>query len=209
MSGYRRYSRSRRRDSKELFELSSSHNHSASIRIEEEKGDVAEEDQQSNDSSTILTERRKDPDGRVSKRTRRFLVGIQGIIGVLLFAIVLVCSVLSKLSLLSITDHLRQLTWDITPRNESGPGLIRHRSKAAGLYWQLFLIMVLPNCITFVRSLVFGVFGKRKESFPWPSRWALVGVSILQKILPLPSFALCAVLARVLVCIALACELHD
>ena len=180
MAGTRRYSK--RGGSNELYELGVD---SSSIRIDEQKSDTddSEEFQQSNDSSgsRTLTDRKKNPDAGVSKHTRRALVCIQGVIGVSLFAIVLICSVLSKLSLLSITDHLRQLTWDITPKNGSGSGF-RYRSEAAGLYWQLFFIMVLPNCVTFVRSFIFGVFGKTKESYPWPSRLALVGVSLVENI---------------------------
>ena len=162
----------KRGGSKPLFEL----NTPGGERFDDSSSDADEKEfQQSNDSSRILmTHADKTPDVKVSPFTKRVLLCIQGIIGILLFAIVLVCSLLSKLSLLSITDRLRQLTI----ANGSNSTAKAARNEAAGLYWQLFFVMVLPNCVTFVRSFVFGVFGKTRKSYPWPSRWALLGVSI-------------------------------
>ena len=163
----------KRGGSQPLIEMSA-HN---GERFDDSKSDADKtEFQQSNDSTSsriLMTHADKAPDAKVSPITKRVLIGIQGIIGILLFAIVLICSVLSKLSLLSITDRLRQLTTGSDSADQT-----EVQNEAAGLYWQLFFVMVLPNCVTFVRSFVFGVFGKTRKSYPWPSRRALVGVSI-------------------------------
>ena len=45
------------------------------------------------------------------------------------------------------------------------------------VYWQLLFVMVLPHCLTFVRSAVVGVIGKTRKSYPWPSKRALYAVS--------------------------------
>ena len=38
--------------------------------------------------------------------------------------------------------------------------------------------MVLPHCLTFVRAAVVGVIGKTRESYPWPSRGAMIAVGV-------------------------------
>ena len=112
-------------------------------------------------------------DVQVSKGTRRILYALKFFIGVLLFILVLGCSMFSKLSLVSITDKLRTVTWNIS--QSPPPGEISMLTdKAATLYWQLFFVLILPNVLTFGRSFVFGVFGKTRKSFPWPTPSAVL-----------------------------------
>ena len=119
-------------------------------------------------------------DVEMSKGTRRVLYALKFFIGMLLFVLVLACSMFSKLTLVSITDQLRNVTaWNITASGTRDPDEIRaNRSRATRLYWQLFFIMVLPNVLTFARSFVFGVFGKTKKSFPWPMPSAILLVCL-------------------------------
>ncbi len=108
--------------------------------------------------------------------TRRVLFGIKSFIGVLLFAIVLVSTVLSKVTLISMTGKLRNHMWNIhanAPKSNSEGS----RGEVAVLYWQLLFVMVLPHCVTFLRSFFVGVFGKTRKSFPWPTPRAAVLVS--------------------------------
>lgn len=114
-------------------------------------------------------------DVKISKGTRRVLYALKFIMGVLLFGLVLTCSMFSKLTLVSITDRLRTATWNIS--TEPKAQIETDTDTAASLYWQLFFIMFLPNAIAFGRSFVFGVFGKTKKSFPWPKPIAVVLVS--------------------------------
>ena len=117
-------------------------------------------------------------DVEMSKGTRRVLYALKFFIGMLLFVLVLACSMFSKLTLVSITDQLRNVTWSITASGTRDPDEIANRSRATRLYWQLFFIMVLPNVLTFARSFVFGVFGKTKKSFPWPMPSAILLVCL-------------------------------
>ncbi len=110
--------------------------------------------------------------------SRRVLVTVKAFIGVLVFAIVLVCSVLSKVTLVSLTDRLRYHLWNISERASVDEATRKHRSDAAVLYWQLLFVMVLPSCVTFVRTFIFGVFGKTRNSFPWPTFRAAVMVRV-------------------------------
>ena len=112
-------------------------------------------------------------DVQVSKGTRRILYALKFFIGVLLFILVLGCSMFSKLSLVSITDKLRTVTWNISQSPPSGE-ISRLTDEAASLYWQLFFVLILPNALTFGRSFVFGVFGKTRKSFPWPTPSAIL-----------------------------------
>ena len=115
-------------------------------------------------------------DVEISKGTRRVLYALKSLMGVLLFALVLTCSMFSKLTLVSITDRLRTFTWNIS--NEPTKAQFdADTNRAASLYWQLFFIIILPNVIAFARSFVFGVFGKTKKSFPWPKPIAVLLVS--------------------------------
>ena len=121
-------------------------------------------------------------------------------IGLLLFASVLGSVTFSKLTLVSLTNELRSLTLGNMSDNYKVYYLIiicskvilasymrrnylyypqvktKDRSAIAGLYWQLLLIMVLPHCVTFMRSALVGVIGKTKATYPWPSRGAMIAV---------------------------------
>ena len=116
----------------------------------------------------------READVQVSKGTRRILYALKFFIGVLLFILVLGCSMFSKLSLVSITDKLRTVTWNISKSRESEKSAPELTDEAATLYWQLFFVMILPNVLTFFRSFVFGVFGKTRKTFPWPTPSAIL-----------------------------------
>ena len=85
---------------------------------------------------------------------------------------------LSKLTLVSLTDALKNhifqnssiknLTWKDHPED---------KESAVSIYWQLLLVMVVPNLLTFLRCLCFGFLGKTTNSYPWPKRWAAILVS--------------------------------
>ena len=147
---------------------------------------MMQKEQKSSGSSpyTELTDESRS-DVEMSKGTRRVLYALKFFIGMLLFVLVLACSMFSKLTLVSITDQLRNVTdqlrnvtWNITASGTRDPDEIANRSRATRLYWQLFFIMVLPNVLTFARSFVFGVFGKTKKSFPWPMPSAILLVCL-------------------------------
>ena len=93
-------------------------------------------------------------------------------LGFIFFAVVLVSSVLSKLTLVSLTDSLRYHTWMYQNKSISNPDekkwVSEHRDATISLYWHLLLSLLVPNCVTFLRCLFFGVLGKTRTSYPWP-----------------------------------------
>ena len=89
----------------------------------------------------------------------------------LVFIAISVCvgAVLSKVSLVSITGRMFDLTSD--PDGNTVPRSL--------LFVQLTLLLVIPEIVSFMRCLVWGVIGKTTKRFPWPSRAALIRVSLL------------------------------
>ena len=87
-------------------------------------------------------------------------------IGLLLLVVVLSFTVISKLTLISMTSRLKAAL----AREEEGA--------AVSLYWQLLLVIMVPQCVTFVRTMMRGVCGKQTANFPWPTLRAQLMVSI-------------------------------
>ena len=96
---------------------------------------------------------------RIIKWTALFLIG----------ACVLVGTVLSKVSLVSITGRMFNLTR--FPDEHALPRSV--------LFIQLTFFLVIPEVVSFIRCLVWGVIGKTTESFPWPTLSAFVLVSLV------------------------------
>ena len=80
---------------------------------------------------------------------------------------VCVGSVLSKITLVSITGRMFSLV----------SSLDGHTLPQSVLFVQLTLILVIPEAVSFIRCLIWGVIGKTTERFPWPNRSAFIGVS--------------------------------
>lgn len=90
-----------------------------------------------------------------------------------LSCVVLLCTVFSKLSLVGLASHLGDVQRMVNNGSGADTATI---SKGVSLYWQLLLILLVPNCITFLRCLLFGFVGKSGRSFPFPRRSAFVAV---------------------------------
>ena len=82
---------------------------------------------------------------------------------------VCVGSVLSKVTLVSITGRMFSFV-------SSRDGHM-HTLPQSILFVQLTLILVIPEAVSFIRCLIWGVIGKTTERFPWPNRSAFIGVS--------------------------------
>ena len=133
--------------------------------------------------------------------TRVFFV-IKVLFGIIFFLLVLVCTVFSKLTLVSLTDKLRELSFcnnttvnpTYTEKSENSLPML------VSLYWQLLLVMVIPTFIVFMRSLVFGVLGKTTQTYPWPKMKSaiLVSFDLVQPIDVIECYPSCSVLHTVL-----------
>ena len=122
-------------------------------------------------STAVKIESKSESNGK----KKCFLV-IKFFLGLLLFGLVLICTVLSKVTLISLTDKLRNVT--VAAVNQTLKDTdSRHHDVAVSLYWQLLLVVMVPNVIACVRSLAFGVLGKTTTNFPWPTRLATILVS--------------------------------
>lgn len=96
--------------------------------------------------------------------SKQVLLGIKAAIGIVLLVVVLASSVLSKLTLVALTDQLR------AAENKDGQ---------VTFYWYIQFVLLIPSFITLVRCFVVGVFGKTSKSFPWPNGKAILYVSVL------------------------------
>lgn len=127
----------------------------------------------------------KEPDKRSPNHV---LLGLKAAIGLVFFAIVLISSVFSKLTLVSLTERLRIVTMPF--QNESKTEQQTHQTaisysnvesatpeEAVSIYWQLLVILIVPNLLTFLRCFFFGFLGKTRKNFPWPKRKAVIMVS--------------------------------
>ena len=98
----------------------------------------------------------------------------------LLFLLVLSALVAGKVSLVTILGHLRSMTnYSLNAESSTSDDVADTEGDikaAVGLYWQLLLILVIPNLITWVRALFNGVIGK-SASQPWPKYEAIFMVS--------------------------------
>ena len=114
--------------------------------------------------------------GQVGKTNVRVFRALKVAIGVLLLVVVLFFTVLSKLTLISMTSRLNAALARDEPSD----------SDIVSLYWQLLFVIMVPQCITFLRTMMRGVCGKRTATFPWPTFRALLVVSA-------PSWSSCIV----------------
>ncbi len=107
-----------------------------------------------------------------------FLLGCKLILGAIFFLIVLFSSVLSKLTLVSLTDSLRHYSGILENNSKDvKDSEVKDVYEVAVLYWQLLLILLVPNILTFLRCLFFGALGKTRKSYPWPRWRAIILVS--------------------------------
>ena len=111
-----------------------------------------------------------DPAGSTS-----VLMGLKVMSEIFLSCLVLLCTVFSKLSLVGLTDDLSEVTRLLQNGSGSDPSIV---TRGVTVYWQLLLVLLIPNCITFCRSMLFGLVGKSSQSFPFPHQRAFIMVSI-------------------------------
>lgn len=108
--------------------------------------------------------------------SKRVLFTIKTVIGFMFMVIVLGSAVLSKLTLVSLTDRLRNVTYYPNSTKKSIE-TEEDQTQAVTIYWYLQLVLLIPNFITFVRCLAFGVIGKTTRTFPWPKTLSVFIVS--------------------------------
>ena len=112
----------------------------------------------------------------INAKTKKLLFFIKAIIGLVFMVLMLGSSVLGKLTLVSLADHLRHATY--YPNASTRAVSTEERTEAVTLYWYFQLVLLIPNFITFIRCLAFGVVGKTTKTFPWPTGKAVAMVSL-------------------------------
>ena len=149
------------------------HRHHAAASVndnEEEMTTLSTEDTRSQTSRTLETRPSRTEETDHPSSILRVIKWIA-----LLLIALCICAgaVLSKVSLVSITGRMFNLTSRYDGHEDAYGRLSRSQ-----LFIQLTLALVLPEVISFVTCLVQGVIGKTDMTFPWPKpRWALVWVS--------------------------------
>lgn len=148
--------------------------------------DMALERQNSQHSVRFMAPRsdewaKEDPPTRKKKKifskSRQTVHCLVVTVKILMLLLVLVTLVVSKVSIATILAHLRNLSSEFLADKAVPSTVVKAQHKtAAGLYWQLLFILMVPNIITWVRALINGVIGK-SSSQPWPTLWAILGVS--------------------------------
>ena len=98
-----------------------------------------------------------------------YLRMIKWIVLIIIALCVCVGAVLSKVTLVSITGRMFSL---VSSRDGH-----KHTLPQSVLFVQLTLILVIPEVVSFIRCLIWGVIGKTKTRFPWPSKSAFIRVS--------------------------------
>ena len=111
--------------------------------------------------------------------SKRLIFAIKAVIGIVFMILVLGCSVLSKLTLVSLTDKLRSVTYYPNSTKRDNAASDEDKTTAVTLYWYLQFVLLIPNFITLVRCLAFGVIGKTTKTFPWPKGRYILLVSDL------------------------------
>ena len=112
------------------------------------------EDTESDGAAAVRPTYAKPKSSRESRERRWGLVCCRVFVALFLFSAVLVCSVVSKVTLVELASGLN----------------LSDQSEKAGLYWMLLFVLITPHCVTFLRCLVYGVCGKKNSTHPWP-RW--------------------------------------
>ena len=111
----------------------------------------------------------------IQEKRKTLLFCIKVIVAIIFFFIVLGSATLNKLTVISLIGRMRSATFFFnSSTNEITP---EKRQTTVTLYWYFQLVLLIPNCITFLRCLAFGVLGKTTKTFPWPTRKAIVSVS--------------------------------
>ena len=109
------------------------------------------------------------PSKQTTNRSYAFYRSIKRIALIVIGICVCIGAVVSKVTLVGITSKMFNL---INCRDGH-----KHTLSQSVWFAQLTLILVIPEVVSFIRCLIWGVIGKTAERFPWPSRSAIIGVS--------------------------------
>ena len=109
------------------------------------------------------------PSKQTTNRPYAFYRSIKRIALIVIGICVCIGAVVSKVTLVDITSKMFNL---INCRDGH-----KHTSSQSVWFAQLTLILVIPEVVSFIRCLIWGVIGKTAERFPWPSRSAIIVVS--------------------------------
>lgn len=125
----------------------------------------------------------KDPSKRVFWSSKTNINALVWFVRIFLVASVLTCLVLSKLTIIKILAELHILgdyndscKQSDQPNQQPFNDPVQARHLAANLYWMLFFIVMVPNLISWIRTVLSGLLSKSPRR-PWPKFTALLGVS--------------------------------
>ena len=111
---------------------------------------------------------------RLQERQKKLVLSwIKIFIAIILFLIILGSATINRLTLGSITGKSKSiiLRFNSSRNYKAAP---KDLQVAVTLYWYLQFTVLIPNFITFLRSLVVQVLGKKTVSYPQPTMEALI-----------------------------------
>ena len=132
----------------------------------------------SNSSSDVNTEQSTDADEKVgkdvhnSKRNRQ--LWILRIAKFAAVSFVVLCATIgttvNKVTLVSITGRMHSLSRNFYNCNNASELSMEDKGQIGSIcFFELVAIMIIPNFVSFVRCLIWGVAGKTTDTFPWPT----------------------------------------
>ena len=123
------------------------------------------------------TEVPRDSSNRVFQSSKTKINALVWFVRILLMASGLTCLVLSKITVIKIIAELHILgKYNDTPKSSELLDKSLNPALAANLYWMLFFIVMIPNLISWIRTVLSGLLSKSPRR-PWPKCTALFGVS--------------------------------
>jgi len=76
----------------------------------------------------------------------------------------------NKVTLVSITGRMHDLSSNFCDYNKASELSMEDQSQMGSIcFFQLVAIMIIPDFVSFLRCLIWGVAGKTTDTFPWPT----------------------------------------
>ena len=115
---------------------------------------------------------------KVFSTKRRSVKLVVWMVRILFLLSILTCLVVSKLTVLKILSELHIISAFYNSSYQYAPAAKEDQvldvKRAVNLYWQLFLVVTIPNLLAWLRSLYYGILTKSH----WPTNGAIIAVSV-------------------------------
>lgn len=126
------------------------------------------------DSLTIGTQKSTaENDNLRSDKQSAFLRIVRHVVRVVVFIVVLGCLVLAKLSFVAMSQRFND-----TRPNPADESDTRWKGMRAANFWRILIALIIPSVLSFLRCVWCGLISRTRKNYPWPSKSAIVVVSV-------------------------------